>query len=164
MTATVDHVERADGVLPPLQELLRRFFHEGEGEWEVPLEGGYRFGPIDEARQEELFRTGQSKAKTLKQTPHGRRCGLDLRPKGFNPHRGFAHPSNAGMLEKFKLWGAHVRKHGPDLGIRWGGDFKNFGPYGDMPHAELIDWPKRAFPSGELVLVVVPSNPTGAIK
>lgn len=159
--ATIDHIERADGVLPPLQELLRRFVVEGEGEWEIPVEGGYRFGPIDEARQEELFRTKQSKAQTLKQTPHGRRCGLDLRPKGFNPNRGFDHPSNVGMLEKFKAWGAHVRKHGAELGIRWGGDFKGFP---DLPHAELVGWQHRAFPSGEPLLAVVPPTPTGAPK
>lgn len=159
MTATIEHLNRADGVLDPLQQLLQLFIAHGEGAWIIPEWGGHRYGPIDEAKQKELFRTKQSKAKSLKQTPHGRRCAVDLWPKGFNPSRGFDHPSNAGMLDRFRVWGAFVDKHGPRLGIRWGGHFAGFGIYGDMPHAELRDWLKRAFPSGELVLSVVPFNP-----
>lgn len=156
MTAIIHHKERADGCRDELKQLLALFELHGEGEWEVPEEGGYRYGPIDEARQEELCRTGLSRAKTLKQTPHGRRCGLDLRPKGFNPHRSFEDPSNAGMLEKFQTWGAFVDRFGTPLKIRWGGHFKGFGKNGDMPHAELIDWDVRyRFPDGEPVLLVI---------
>lgn len=157
MTATVDHLERADLVLDPVRQLVHLLIAEGEGAWIIPEHGGYRYGPIDEAKQEELFRTKQSKAQNLRQTPHGRRAAIDLWPMGFNPNRGFDHPSNAGMLDRFRYWGRFVDKHGPALGIRWGGHFTGFGQYGDMPHAELADWLKRAFPSGELVLAVVPS-------
>lgn len=156
MTATIDFLEYADGVLDPLQQLLNLLMLEGEGEWTIPEHGGYRYGPIDEAKQEELFRTKQSKAKSLKQTPHGRRAAVDLWPKGFNPNRSFEHPSNVGMLERFKYWGAFVDKHGPALGIRWGGHFNGFGQYGDMPHCEMSDWARRAFPSGELIAQAVP--------
>lgn len=157
MTATIQHEDRADAVLLPLKLLLQLWKQEGTFDIVIPEWGGYRYGPIDEAKQEELFRTKQSKAKTLRQTPHGRRCAVDAWPVGFNPNRGFDHPSNVGMLDKFKAWGAFVDKHGPRLRIRWGGHFKGFGIYGDMPHAEIIFWDTRyQFPSGEPVLQSVP--------
>ncbi len=155
MTAQVLNGERALGIHPPLLHLLDLWKDLGTFDLLVAPDGGYRFGPIDEARQEELFRTKLSKAATLQQTPHGRRCAVDVWPVGFNPHRGF--DSQPGMEEKFRGWGHFVDTYGPALGIRWGGHFTGFGKFGDMPHAELIGWDtKYQFPSGEPVLAVVP--------
>lgn len=155
-TALVLHGERALGVHEPLLHLLDLWKTEGGFDITVAPQGGYRFGPIDEANQEKLFREKLSKAATLQQTPHGRRCAVDVWPVGFNEHRSFDDASNAGMLDKFKEWGAFVDKFGPALGIRWGGHFAGFGKFGDMPHAELIGWDtKYRFPSGEPVLHAV---------
>ncbi len=159
MSAQVLHEERADGALEPLRQLLQLWKIHGTHDVEIPEEGGYRFGPIDEARQEELFRTKQSHARTLQETPHGRRSAIDMRPVGFNPHRGFDHASNFGMLEKFLAQVAFIDKYGPALGIRSGAHFKNMGPLGDLPHFELCDWVSRRFPSGDLVVVLVPPAP-----
>lgn len=163
MTAQVLEIQNAAGVKQPLLDLLELWKIYGTHDITIPLIGGYRFGPIDEAQQENLFRTKMSRAATLKQTPHGRRCGLDAYPVGFNPHRGFDDPSNEGMLEKFLSWVAFVDKYGPALGLRSGRHFRNFGPYGDIPHVELIDWDTRfQFPSGDPVLVLVPPVTPGA--
>lgn len=154
MTAQVHNIQQADGCKDELKHLLELWKFEGTHDIDIPAIGGYRFGPIDEAQQEELFRTKLSRARTLRETPHGRRCGLDAYPLGFNPHRGFADPSNAGMLDKFLLWVAFVDRHAAELGIRSGRHFTGFGPYGDIPHVELVDWDKRfQFPSGDPVLV-----------
>ena len=96
---TIINRQNADGVKDVLQQLLDIWLIEGTHDIEIPAIGGYRFGPIDEAQQEELFRQKMTRASTLRQTPHGRRCGLDAYPVGFNPHRSFDDPSNAGMLD-----------------------------------------------------------------
>lgn len=159
MTAQVFNGERALGVHVPLLQLLDLWKEHGGHDVLVAPEGGYRFGFVDEAKQENLFRAKLSKARTLRETPHGRRCAVDVWPVGFNPHRGFGDPSNAGMLERFNAWGAFVDQHGPALGIRWGGHFPGFGPFGDMPHAEIATWATAfRFPGGEPVVHAVPTS------
>ena len=142
--------QRTNGILQPLQDLLDLWAQFGTHDIDIPPTGGYRFGPIDEAQQEELCRNGLSKARTLRETPHGRRCGLDVYPLGFNPHRSFEDASNAGMLQKCRDFVAFVDKYGPPLGLRSGAHFLNFGPLGDIVHVELADWISRSFPGGEL--------------
>lgn len=157
MTVQVHHEERAAGVKPSLVELLQLWKLHGTHDIEIPTIGGYRFGPIDEANQEELFRTKLSRARTLRETPHGRRCAIDAYPLGFNPHRSFEDSSNAGMLGRFLLWVDFVDKYGPALGLRSGRHFSGFGPYGDIPHVEIIGWDTRfAFPSGDPVIAIAP--------
>ncbi len=156
MSAIIHNQARAEGVLHPLKQLLELWAIYGTHDVDIPAIGGYRYGPIDEAQQEDLFRTKMSRARTLKETPHGRRCGLDVYPFGFNPHRGWADPSNAGMLEKCITFGLFVDKYGPPLGLRSGRHFTGFGIYGDIVHVEISDWATRyQFPSGDLVLSVV---------
>ncbi len=155
MTALVLNIERAADVRDPLLLLLELWLAHGTHDILVAPDGGFRFGPIDEAKQEELYRKGLSKARTLRETPHGRRCAIDCWPVGFRPNRDFK--SQPGMLEKFEAWCAFVDVHGKPLGIRSGRHFKGFGLFGDMPHAELADWTKRQFPSGDPILQVVPT-------
>lgn len=156
------HIERADGCRPEIKALLELWKQHGTFDIYVAEDGGYRFGPAAEAVQANFFKIGMSKARTLAETPHGRRCAVDCHPVGFNPHRDFKDPSNAGMLEKFKAWVAFVELYGKELSIISGGHFSGFGaggadvPHGDMPHAELKDWYKRfKFPSGEPAAIAI---------
>ncbi len=90
-----------------------------------------------------------SKARTLKETPHGRRCGLDVWPIGFNPRKSFAEQEFAGMREKFLEYVEFVEQFGKPLGIISGSRFRAFGVDGDLPHCELEHWAtKYRFPDG----------------
>lgn len=143
MTAHVLHKERADGVRPELQQLLDDWEQDGEFDILVAENGGVRAGPEAEATQEKFFATGLSKARSLKETPHGRCCALDCHPVGFRPNRSFA--DQPGMRELFVAWGRFAEKRG----FVWGGRFKSFGGDGDMPHVEIQYWHKRfRFPDG----------------
>ncbi len=153
MTAQVLCRDRALGVHAPLIKLLDLWVVLGTHDILVAPEGGYRFGFSAEQRQAELFRTLLSRAPTLRETPHGRRCALDIWPVGFAANRDFDHQPLPGMLDKFRAWGVFVDKHGPALGLRWGGHFAGFGLFGDMPHVELIGWQALyQFPGGEPVV------------
>ncbi len=136
-------IDRAEGCRPELRKLLSDWVEEGSHDVIVAEDGGYRVGPEAEAKQETFFATGMSKARTLKETPHGRRCAVDVWPVGFNPHRSF--DDQPGMRDKFLLWGRFVESKG----FKWGGRFKSFGD-GDMPHCEIPAWHARfRFPDGE---------------
>lgn len=147
-------IENAIGCRPELLGLLELWRNNGSFDIRIPTSGGYRFGPIAESIQERFFRTGQSKAQTLKDTPHGRRCAIDVHPDGFKANRDFK--SQPEMREKFLSWGAFVESHG----FIWGGRFGGFGSDGDMPHCEIRNWRARyKFPSGEPVEPIVPPPP-----
>lgn len=147
----VHNIDRACGVRPELKALLDLWPMYGTFDITVAEDGGYRFGPAAERVQEFFFKSGLSKANTLRKTPHGRRCAVDCHPVGFKPNRDFK--SQPGMREKFLEWADFVIEHGAPLGIISGGRFKAFGVDGDLPHAEIEGWSKLySFPSGEPIV------------
>ncbi len=140
------HLESANGCRPELLELLSLWPIYGTFDLVVAEDGGYRVGLAAEMKQQHFFVTGQSKAATLRQTPHGRRCAVDCWPVGFNPVLDFA--SQPGMREKFLEWVEFVEEHGKSLGVISGARFKAFGADGDLPHCEVANWRRYSFPDG----------------
>lgn len=141
------NIERAAGCREELKDLLEQWKIHGTFDITVAVDGGYRFGPEAETAQANFFAAGLSRARTLEDTPHGRRCAVDCHPVGFDPHKSFADQA-PGMREKFKAWGAFVEA----CGLVWGGRFGGFGFDGDTPHAEIPHWRTLfQFPSGEPV-------------
>ncbi len=148
MSVRVFNIDRASGCRPELLDLLDQWKIHGTFDLTVAEDGGYRFGPAAEWVQGHFFKMGLSKAATLRDTPHGRRCAVDCHPVGFDPHKSFAEQPEPGMREKFKTWGVFVEL----CGLTWGGRFGGFGKDGDMPHAEIPLWRTRyQFPGGEPV-------------
>lgn len=141
------NIERAAGCREELKDLLEQWKIHGTHDITVAEDGGYRFGPVAERTQEHFFEAGLSRARTLEDTPHGRRCAVDCHPVGFDPHKSFKDQA-PGYREKFLAWGAFVEA----CGLVWGGRFGGFGSDGDMPHAEIPHWRTLfQFPSGEPV-------------
>jgi hypothetical protein len=148
VTVQVLNIERASGCRDELKDMLDQWKIHGSFDITVAEDGGYRFGPAAERVQEHFFSVGMSKARTLEDTPHGRRCAVDCHPVGFVPSKSFAEQPFFGMREKFKEWGLFVEL----CGFVWGGRFGGFGRDGDMPHAEIPHWRTLfQFPGGEPV-------------
>lgn len=146
MTAQVLNIDRASGCRDELRDLLEQWKIHGSFDITVAEDGGYRFGAAAERVQEHFFATGMSKARTLEETPHGRRCAVDCHPVGFNPHRDFK--SQPEMRGKFIAWGGFAEL----CGFTWGGRFGGFGSDGDMPHVEIPHWRTHfQFPDGDPV-------------
>lgn len=137
--------QRMDGVVPELRETVLRW--DGPFDILVAPDGGLRTDP---AKQLQYFNEGNSKARTLAETPHGRGAAVDLWPMSFNPSRplftaaeddknktdvsrftihqpiAFAH------FEYMRAW---ATRHGLTILGRW-----------DLPHWELPQWRSLPYP------------------
>jgi hypothetical protein len=151
MTATVYHRSRADGVVPLLQTLLDAWVRVGTHDIVIAPDGGLR---TSVAQQAEKAASGLSNAKTLRQTPHGRGCALDVWPLSFLE---FVPLSSGGTAQRWAAWAELPQRVRDEFrafgefaernGFRWGGRFRGkLFPNGDQPHVELMDWQRWPFP------------------
>lgn len=134
----VFHYEKAALLNPRLREVLDEYATNGP--WPILLTSTVREGAAAALEQAGYFAAGYSKAKTLQETPHGRRAAFD-----FNVVR----EVNGDAV--VRTWRP---EENPDLyrqvaqfftvrGCSWGGNWKSFV---DMPHIELTDWRNLPFP------------------
>lgn len=129
----VQNRERARGALPPLQAFLDWWDRNGPFSILVAPDGGLR---TDAAKQAMYYAQGNSKAKTLAQTPHGRGAALDLWPVGFNPSKDLKLQPD--IKAKFEEMGAIAKGQ---FDLTWGGDWG-----WDFPHVEIKSWSKLPYP------------------
>lgn len=127
----VHHRERAAGVHWRLQAFLEAWAWFGPFKIGVVRDGGVR---TDEAKQAQLYASGASKARTLKETPHGRAGAIDVAPVNDA-----GTPIFTGPREQFFAIGAF----GKLLGLEWGGDFANLF---DGPHLQVPGWKALPMP------------------
>lgn len=128
---------RAKGVHPTLIAFLDWWEENGEFDILVAPDGGVRTDP---AVQLAAFNAGNSKARTLDQTPHGRAAALDLWPVGFQANRDWAGQKDQTMMDKFRTIGTAWKEN---FGGVWGGDWlANPGDAigWDAAHCEIKGW------------------------
>ena len=134
----VFHIERTLGLHPALVQFFRDWQDNGPFPITIPPEGGWRHGPGWERWQAESFRVGATKAKTLEETPHGRKCAADAYPAVVS-----VGGNCAGILMEWKegkgrdahlfhAYGARAEAAGFVWGGRWG--------FQDAPHIEISNW------------------------
>lgn len=136
--AQVLHYERAYGCHPDLIAFLNWWQAHGPFDILVAADGGNR---TDAIKQASYCATGTSNACTLESTPHGRGCGLDVYPVGFNTQLDLSQQPE--ILEKFKV----ISEAGEAFGLTSGIHF-HIGPSKspDYPHLEVTDWRQLPFP------------------
>lgn len=127
----VHHRERAAGVHWRLQAFLEAWAWFGPFKIGVVRDGGVR---TDEAKQAQLYAAGSTKARSLRDTAHGRAGALDVAPVNDA-----GTPIFTGPREQFHVIGAF----GKLLGLEWGGDFPGFF---DGPHLQVAGWRDLPFP------------------
>jgi hypothetical protein len=128
----VQNRERAKGAVAALQAFLDWWDANGPFAILVAPDGGVR---TDAAKQAMYYEQGNSKARTLEETPHGRGAALDLWPVGFNPRLKLeAQPE---VKAKFETMGRIAKEQ---FGLTWGGDWG-----WDFPHVEVKNW-RRSLP------------------
>lgn len=131
----VQNRERANGARQELQTFLDWWNISGPFPILVAPDGGVR---TDAAKQLLYFQQGNSKAKTLDQTPHGHSSALDLWPVGFNP----AVPLDQQPVIKARF--AEMGRIAKEMfNFTWGGDWG-----WDFPHIEVKGWKTYPMPSG----------------
>jgi len=126
------YMQRAKGLLPELQAKIV--------EWDLPFDimvapgGGLRTNP---AEQLLYYQQGNSKAKTLAETPHGRGAAVDMWPVTFNPSIDLKAQPVA--FEQFK----QMRQWALDKGLKLIGSVDESWDY---PHWELPNWTRYPYP------------------
>jgi len=129
---TVLHRERLVGVHPDLLELVDWWpGAPGRSRLLIIGDGGKR---VDETLQARLYAEGNSKARTLRDTPHGRGAAVDA----------YAMPDGATAVDwndtaGFRAWGLYAE----GIGFTWGGRWTSFP---DLAHVEIADWRTLPFP------------------
>lgn len=129
-SSKVQNRERARGAVAQLQAFLDWWEVNGPFAILVAPDGGLR---TDAAKQAMYYAQGNSKAKTLAETPHGRGAALDLWPVGFNPVKKLEQQPD--IKAKFEEMG-RIAKAAP-FNFTWGGDWG-----WDYPHVEVKNWRK----------------------
>lgn len=139
-TGKVRGRSRAAGVDPRLLEFLTGW--EVVGGFPILVADGLRTDP---AKQLAYFEAGNSRARTLDQTPHGRGGAVDLWPADFNPNVRVT----AEVYEKFLAIGIAAENAGLEWGGRWTNAFRpsDMNPFGgDLPHVQVRNWASLPFP------------------
>lgn len=130
------HRERASGLEPQLEMFLDWWAAFGPFPLVVPALGGVR---TDEATQAALYARGVTNARTLAETPHGRKGAVDLAPytrQGALYAPDYSEtPAN---LARYETLGRAAEAHG----LRWGGRWSR----PDRPHVEVPNWRSLPFP------------------
>lgn len=151
MTVQVHHLERAEGCLLPLHQLLADWARSGRHDVLVAPNGGLR---TDAVKQSTLASLGLSRAKELRHTPHGRGAAVDVWPASFLAHVPVAEGGTArrwtswdnlpvGVQADFMAFGEFAESHG----FTWGGRWRSASfPHGDQPHVEMRGWTALPFP------------------
>jgi len=126
----------------PLEAFLDWWAWNGPHDVLVAPNGGVR---LVESVQEQFAATGQSNARTLASTPHGRGGAVDLWPVEFeamaNRLRWDQVPAET--RDRFRIQG----EAGEAFGLRWGGRWASATfPNGDQPHIEDPNWQALPFP------------------
>ena len=139
--ARVLNIERAKGVNESLLSFLQFWQDNGEFDILVAPDGGLRYGAEAAAKQLSYYNAGNSRAKTLAETPHGRGGALDLWPVGFNPAITLNRNSPDSLNYKwaFNKIGSAAMNQGLDWGGRWTTLY-------DLPHIEMTNWRSLAYP------------------
>lgn len=140
---------RAVGVRDELGLFLDWWNRHGPHVIRVAPDGGLRQGVGAEVRQLQKYKNGESRAKTLVQTPHGPRvvCGkvrgnaLDLWPADFDPSVPWEKQPQ-GIKDAFRVQG----ETGEKWGFTWGGRWTAAFPNGDQPHLEVPGWENLPIP------------------
>jgi len=140
--AKVEFVERARGCDSRLLDFLAWWQENGSFDILVAPDGGVRIGMAAEQRQLQYFNTGTSKAKTLRETPHGRGAAFDLWPVGFNPS-GVALTRSSAMHVNKKAEFYAIGQAAEAFGLIWGGNWKTLY---DLPHVEVPNWQQLPYP------------------
>lgn len=156
LSIRVRNRKRLNGTLDPrLMAFLDWWDAHGPFMVTVGVDGGWR---ADEAKQASLYAQGRTapgsivtNAKTLADTPHGRRGAVDLWPYKpesvaagtFVPDFDVERPET---LARYRAMG----EAGKRMGLVWGGDFKTLR---DLPHFEVPDWRSLPYPPPPLLEV-----------
>lgn len=143
------NVERAKDVNVKLLAFLEWWRANKSFDLIVAPSGGLRFGYEAEQKQLQFYNQGNSNARTLQETPHGRGAALDLWPAGFNPSipipRSVSGPPVSGgtlqPLAESRFFEMGVAAE--NFGLKWGGRWKS--PY-DLPHIEVPNWGALPYP------------------
>ena len=126
------HIERLKGVLPELQSVILSW--NGPFNILIAPEGGLR---TDAAKQLAYYNAGNSKAKTLEETPHGRGAAIDVWPEGFDPTKSLdLQPTIRSQFIFIREWALSkglVLIGTPD--VTW-----------DYPHLQLQYWKRYPYP------------------
>jgi hypothetical protein len=139
--AKVLNVERAKGVDGVLLAFLQWWQENGSFDILVAPDGGLRIGAQAEANQLRYFSQGNSNAKTLRETPHGRGAALDLWPVGFNPDIPITLSSPMEVNCKAEFYA--IGEAAEAFGLTWGGRWSR--PY-DLPHVQVKNWTALPYP------------------
>ena len=110
----------------------------------IQIDDGLRKGVEAELAQKSYFAKGMSKAKTLRETPHGRGAAIDIRPVSFTPAmERLAWPDVPEKVKtEFYIFGLFAENRG----FKWGGRWRNATfPYGDQRHIEIVGWERIPF-------------------
>jgi len=145
----VYHRERAEGVRPELRAFLDDWEVNGLFPIEVAWMGGLRSGAAAEAAQLSAYLAGDSRARTLAETAHGRGAGLDIQPLGFWYRRLRVSEADYTL---FRQVAEFVKTRHPSLvsGLYWTAAFPptQTNPYGgDLGHYEVRGWQRLPMPS-----------------
>lgn len=131
--------DRAAGVAPKLVGFLAEWERTGPFPIGVGADGGVR---TDAALQLKYFNEGRSKARTLAETPHGRRGALDLNPIINGQWRGLDSDPDPEESERyFEIIARRAERYGLRAGKRF-----TFIKGGDKPHVEDPDWKSLPMP------------------
>jgi len=126
------HIERMRGVLPQLQAKVLAW--NGPFDILVAPEGGLR---TDAAKQIAYYNAGNSKAKTLKETAHGRGAAVDMWPVDFNP------AVSLDLQPVAKVRFIYMREWAESQGlVLIGTPYESW----DMPHWQLPNWTNYPYP------------------
>lgn len=119
----VKYKQRAAGIRDELLTFIELVDQHFPYQVNIAQDGGFR---TDELRQAALYAAGKTRAKTLKETPHGRGCAVDL----IVIIDGKIAPGTHRAWEE-------LGKMGEDIGLEWGGRWKTLV---DKPHFQIRGW------------------------
>jgi hypothetical protein len=142
----VHHIDRLERTDARILAFFLWWADSGPHPITIPPFGGLRDSEKDQA---DLFKHGASKARTLKETPHGRGGAADALPAVLDPSGRWVkaiydgkHPEGR---KRLLIYGELAEQ----AGLRWGGRFKPLDKDGlgwDLAHVEVFDWLVLPFP------------------
>ncbi len=139
VTQQVLYLERLQGIHPSLLAFVGSWQQTGKFPILAAFDGGLR---TDSAKQLQYYNLGNSNAKTLDQTPHGRGAAMDLYPVGFDTRIGITRDSPFELNFKWAFY--EMGEAAERAGLVWGGRWTK--PY-DLPHIEVPNWRSLPYPA-----------------